>query len=290
MLHFLADFAKRRPLRNDLIVFGPFIIDCANAWTVRHGRIPRRSTMFTQRVTYFEALRLTENSGAWYSGTLEAANSTLGNLLEVALTSACQLARKESEFDFAQDIINDVLQYIRAELGDIDLHSALRTLNESFQGTQTDHTTVEGQLITRLFHRLRCVLLLHTVLEAPSIHEGFTCPKAGYIGRKVISFCRTQAIRRDGPIEDYYLISWHNFGHLLLGGVAISRQECPERKFLFSLRLMEVCEWVVEELGFIGKEECARSLEEYWREGDGSVLARILEYAQFPEQMMDQTS
>lgn len=53
---------------------------------------------------------------------------------------------------------------------------------------------------------------------------------------------------------------------------------------------MSVCDWVVEELGFIGKEECAASLEEYWREGDGRVLARILEYAQFPEQMAEQNS
>lgn len=221
--------ANGRPLEAQFITFGPFIIDCANAWAARHGIVPQRSTTFAQRENYFDALRSTTNSGALYSGTLEAANSTLGNLFEVALTSIYQLARQESEFDYTRPTINDVLQYVRAELGDPDLHKALQTLNQTFQGPSTNHTTVEGQLITRLFHRLRCVLLLHTVLEAPSIHEGVRCAKSNFIANKIISFCRNQAIRRGGPIEDYYLISWHNFTHLLLGGMALSRQETPER-------------------------------------------------------------
>ena len=226
MLNFLSDTG---PLSTDLIVFGPFIIDCANAWTIRNGVIPSRRTTFSQRVSYFDKLRLTGNSCAWYSGTLEAANSTLGNLLEVSLTSVCQLAKKERDNDFTRDTVENVLRYLRAELGDIHLHSALRTLYQSFQGPQTNHTTVEGQLITRLFHRLRCVLLLHTVLEAPTIQEGVRSPQTRFIARKIISFCRIQAIRRGGPIEDYYLISWHNFSYLLLGGIALSREECSER-------------------------------------------------------------
>jgi hypothetical protein len=228
---------NRRPLEEQLITFGPFIIDCANAWAVRHGIVPQRSTTFAQRVNYFDALSSTTNSNVWYSGTLEAANSTLGNLFEVALTSVYQLARQESVFDYTRPAINDVLQYVRAELGDPDLHKALQTLYQNFQGLSTNHTTVDGQLTTRLFHRLRCVLLLHTILEAPSIHDGVTCAKSNFLARKVISFCHNQAIRRGGPIEDYYLISWHNFTHLVLGGMALSRRETPERIFPFLLRL-----------------------------------------------------
>jgi hypothetical protein len=228
----LIDTATNRgPLEAQLITFGPFIIDCANAWAVRHGIVPQRSTTFAQRVNYFDALSSTTNSNAWYSGTLEAANSTLGNLFEVALTSVYRLARQESEFDYTRPAINDVLHYVRAELGDPDLHKALQTLYQNFQGQSTNHTTVDGQLITRLFHRLRCVLLLLTILEAPSIHEGVTCAKSNFLARKIISFCHNQAIRRGGPIEDYYLISWHNFSHLVLGGMALSRQETPERIF-----------------------------------------------------------
>jgi hypothetical protein len=54
--------------------------------------------------------------------------------------------------------------------------------------------------------------------------------------------------------------------------------------------LHEVCSWVIEELEFIGKERCARCLESYWREGDISVLAQIVEYAQFPEPMPPEPS
>jgi len=50
---------------------------------------------------------------------------------------------------------------------------------------------------------------------------------------------------------------------------------------------MVVCSWVITELEFIEKHECARCLEGYWLEGDIGVLAQILEYAQFPEQMSE---
>jgi hypothetical protein len=148
----------------------------------------------------------------------------------------CQYARKELKGDFERDNVDHVLQYIYAELGDRDLHSALRTLYQSFQGAQTNHTTVEGQLITRLFHRLRSTLLLLTVLEAPSVQLGVLTPKAEYLGSKIISFCWIQAIRRDGPIEDYYMISWHNFCHLLLGGMVLSPLESPGGKCILHPR------------------------------------------------------
>src|SRR5208282_2168306 len=137
-----------------------------------NGAVPQRRTTFEQRVKYFDQLR--SDSGVWHSGILEAANSTLGNVLEVLLSCVCQVARKEMEQDFAaRNTVNDVLQYVRAELGDVDLHSALQAISHSFQGEQTDHRTVEGQLITRLFHRVRCVLLLLTILEdEQSIQNG----------------------------------------------------------------------------------------------------------------------
>lgn len=228
ILNFLSEQTKTRNLE----IFGPFIIDCANAWTIRNGAIPLKCTTFRQRTEYFDHLRVADAADTWYSGILEAANSTLGNLLEVSLTSVCEIITKEVEYDFTRDTVKDVLQYIRAELGDVDLHQALTTLNQFFQGSQTNHASVEGQLITRIFHRLRCVLLLQSVLEAPTVETGVRSPKARFIAEKIIIFCRKRAIDRDGPIEDYYLISWHNFSHLLLGGMGLLPQESPERKFL----------------------------------------------------------
>src|SRR5208337_2748067 len=100
------------------------------------------------------------------------ANSTLGNLMEVALAFVNKIVTQEAAFDFSKDNVNDVLQYIRSELGDSDLYSGLKTIHCAFQGTQTNHATVEGQLITRLFHRLRCILLLLTLLESDTIQDG----------------------------------------------------------------------------------------------------------------------
>jgi hypothetical protein len=221
-----------------LKIYGPFIIDCANAWTTRNGSFPRRSTSFSQRVKYFDELRRTDESGSWHSGILEAANSTLGNLMEVALTCVYNIARREAAFNFSRDNMADVLQYIRSELGDADLYSGLKTIYGAFQGPQTNYSTIEGQLVTRLFHRLRCILLLLTLLEAESVENGVLTPKANFIAWSAIRYCRSQAIRRGGPIEDYYCISWHNFSHLLLGGVALPIEECAECKYKFKAWLI----------------------------------------------------
>ena len=221
----------KRRLSDTLLTFGPFIIDCANAWTTRHGIVPPRGTRFEQRAKYFNEFRSFDNSRMWYSGILEAANATLGNLMEVSLSCVYQLVKREKDYDFTRDTVDTVLQYVRAELGDVDLHNALQAIDQSFKGGQVNHTTVEGQLITRLFHRARCVLLLITILEQDSIQHGVTTPEVRYLAKILVSCCRSQAIRRGGPIEDYYLISWHNYSHLLLGGMALQPQECPERKF-----------------------------------------------------------
>ena len=280
--------AKAKPLPDILTIYGPFIIDCANAWAARHGTLPNRRTKFSQRVKYFDELRRTDEAGTWHCGIVEAANSTLGNLMEVALTWVYNISIREAEFNVSRGNVNDVLQYIRSELGDLDLYTGLKTIYAAFQGAHTNHTTVEGQLITRLFHRLRCILLLLTLLEADSVELGVLTPKTNFIATSVIRYCRTQAIRRGGPIEDYYLISWHNFGHLLVGGIALPIHECIERKIPSACFVnIVVCAWVVAELEFIGKEECARTLERYWRDRNIEDLRQILKFAQFPESMAE---
>jgi hypothetical protein len=135
---------ESNPLPKAIVIFGPFIIDCGNAWAIRNGAIPCKCTTFHQRVEYFDHLCVNDPAGIWYTGILEAANSTLGNLFEVSLTCVCEIITKEVEHDFTRDTVDNVLQYIRAELGDVDLHQALTTLNQSFQGSQTNHTSVDG--------------------------------------------------------------------------------------------------------------------------------------------------
>ena len=232
LISLLDRASPSEPVSSGLMLYGPFIIDCANAWAVRNGVVPRRSTNFLQRVRYFDDLSRGPKSGIWYSGILEAANSTLGNLLEISLTCSCQLARRGVDYNFTRDPLNETLQYIRAELGDVDFHAALRAIHASFQGANTNHTTVEGQLITRLFHRLRAVLLLHSILDNDTIQKGVVSERSVMFGTGLISACRNQAIRRDGPIDDYYLISWHNYSLLLLGGMTLSTEESPERKLV----------------------------------------------------------
>jgi hypothetical protein len=221
---------KDRPITPLLMTFGPFIIDCANAWTTRNGGIPQRRTTFDQRVKYFDELFAVDTSGLWHSGTLEAANATLGNIMEISFRVVCEIARNEEEECTYRARADEVVEYVRAELGDATLHGGLLTIYRLFQAEHINHATVEGQLITRVFHRLRSVLLLLAVLEQPSILIGVTTAKAQYLGKAVISFCQKQAIRHSSPIEDYYLISWHNFSHLLLGGVCLTMENYPERK------------------------------------------------------------
>jgi len=75
----------------DLTTYGPFIIDCANAWATRNGGTPTRSTTFAQRVDYFDNLfQVTSTENIWYSGILEAANvrKSNGNLPTSSLRSS----------------------------------------------------------------------------------------------------------------------------------------------------------------------------------------------------------
>ena len=195
---------------------------------MRNGGIPPRMSTFIQRVKYFESF-LSDQSAVWYPSILEAANSTLGNLMEVALSWTYHFAINEITGHSDRARGAEVLQYIRSELADTDLHAALQQLYRSFQGPNSDHTTVEGQLITRLFHRLRCVLFLHSVLSSDSISAGMKNPDAVIIAKKIIYFCGKQVIRRGGPIEDYFFVSWHNFSYLMLGGIGLQSEHCsPE--------------------------------------------------------------
>ena len=202
-------------------LYTSFALDCANAWLVRNGSILVRTTTFADRefyFTHFEQL----SARAWHSGQLEAANATLGNLFEVSLTSVLRFARNEINSDFSKERLDNVLLYIRAELGDADLHRALRNLYRRHQGNNTNHTTVVGQLIRRIFHRLRCVLLLHAILSQASVFAGVQCADALIIARKIVCFCAKQVIRHGDPIEDYFLQSWHNFSYLMLGGMGLT--------------------------------------------------------------------
>lgn len=49
----------------------------------------------------------------------------------------------------------------------------------------------------------------------------------------------------------------------------------------------EVCDWIISELKFIGKEECSKTLERYWRGRSVEDLVQILKYAEFPEQLQE---
>jgi len=130
MLMFHLEQARRftSTVSPRIVVYGPFIIDCATAWATRNGVLPHRSTSFNQRVKYFKELFIGPMSDIWYSAILEAANSTIGNLLEISITCIHRLACHEAEFDFSRDSVIEVLQYLRAELGDVDFHSALQEL------------------------------------------------------------------------------------------------------------------------------------------------------------------
>lgn len=233
MLGYLLDPVARKPLSDKIMVFGPFIIDCANAWTIRNGGIPCRSTSFKQRIEYFNELSTGSKAGIWFSGVLEAANSTVGTLLEISISNICQLAR-EAEFDLARGHANDALQHIRAELGDRDLHKALLTIQSSFHRLNKRQHSIEQQLITRLFHRLRAVLLLHSILDSDSIQTGIASARSTMLGTGLVEACRTHAIRRDDPIDDYYLISLHNYSLMLLGGMTLTPEDSPDRKALIT--------------------------------------------------------
>jgi hypothetical protein len=267
----------------------PFILDCANAWVVRNGEITPRWTTFSQRVRYFDRFRVYKAPewDIWNSSELEAANSTIGNVMEVGVHWLHRFAKQEAEFNFSREKVDQVLQYIRSELGDTDLQGALSALYRSSQGPNTNHATLQGQLITRLFHRMRCVLFIHQALSADSIYLGVRDRDALTIAQKVTYHCLRQVIRREGPIEDYFRMSWHNFSYLMLGGIGLT-DDCPQRSMppgvSFGLTF-QVRDWVIDELMFIGREECATALRSYWANGTIQELVQILAFAQFPREM-----
>lgn len=150
-------------------------------------------TKFSQPVTYFDKVLASEHPGAWHSSILEAANCTFGNSMEVALGWTWRFANMEAIGDVDGEKVEQVSLYIKSELGDADLHVALQQLYQSCQRPQTNHKTVESQLITRLFHRLRCVLFLHSVLSADSISAGMQHPTPFSSPRKSFNFAANKS-------------------------------------------------------------------------------------------------
>lgn len=55
------------------------------------------------------------------------------------------------------------------------------------------------------------------------------------------------------------------------------------------MALILVRQWVLNELIFIGQEECAVALEAYWDNGGLEELIRILDFAQFPKPLDEDT-
>jgi hypothetical protein len=229
----------QKPLSDALKVFGSFIIDCASSWSAKNGAIPRRMTTFQQRVKYFDQLsRLVSGLGI-RSAVREALHSTLGNLLELLLSGLSTAALHENAGDFSNRLEkNSILQYVEAEMGDVELYRALVSTKRAFQNTH-DHKSVDEQWTLRLFHRLRCILLLHSILRSPTLSEGIDSVNTTVVAKSLISLLKSQSIPRGAPIQDYYLISWHNYSHLLLGGMALSNGGCPERNYPHSQRLTD---------------------------------------------------
>src|SRR5215471_10472196 len=90
--------------------------DCPSVClSVRHCWMTARNNP-TQREVYFTRFE-NLSSRAWHSGTLEAANATLGNLFEASLMSVLRFAKNESNFHFSREGADHILQYIRSELG-----------------------------------------------------------------------------------------------------------------------------------------------------------------------------
>jgi hypothetical protein len=222
-------------LSDSIVLFGPFIIDCASIWSTRYGSFPSRHTSFQQRVKYFDHLRLLTDKLGIHSAVREAINSTLGNLLELLLSGISKVARYENAGDMSnQSVRNSVILYVEAELGDPALLRALISTKREFLKNK-NLKSVDEQWILRSFHRLRCILLLLSIFRAPTISEGVDSVNTAKVAKDLISHLRAQSIPRWAPIQDYYLISWHNYSHLLLGGMALSNGGCPQRNFSIAL-------------------------------------------------------
>ena len=146
------------PVSHMLTVFGPFILDCLNAWEIRNRVLPLRCTDFSQRVQYFTFLRQMILGPASLAGVYEAVNSTLGNLLEIGLSCfACVAVMEMAHQERQSSVVSAVLQYIiPAELADPNLLQALTFIQHDRRTCHTSerYKTIQGQLSTRFFHSL----------------------------------------------------------------------------------------------------------------------------------------
>lgn len=211
---------SNKPFPGVVMLFGPYVLDCINAWIARNGRVPHRCTSFEQRVKYFNEISRLDVSRTWYPGILEAANTTIGYLLDISLLCVREMAESEKGGLRGDSVREDSgLQHIRAELGDADLRKALDQIAASSQQNKANAVGVERQWTVRLFHRLDCILLLETILREQSIQQGISSPKATSLGKSIISSCRRNSLR-----------SPHNSTYLLLGGVTLSSEKDFEGK------------------------------------------------------------
>ena len=58
---------------------------------------------------------------------------------------------------------------------------------------------------------------------------GIDSPDTVRMAKTIISQLKRQSTLNGAPIIDYYMISWHNYSHLLLGGIALYNAGVPER-------------------------------------------------------------
>jgi hypothetical protein len=70
-------------------------------------------------------------------------------------------------------------------------------------------------------------------------------------------------------------------------GEMVLPEDCPHSKLSFFRRRLPVLlrNWVIEELGFIGRDDCVKLLRSFWNSRSINDLAQILEYSQFPKPM-----
>jgi len=144
-----------------------------------------------------------------------------------------------------------------------------------FQATDLNSVEEQWTLHLGLCHRLRCILLVHSIFSSPTVWEGINSNETTTVATALISLLRSQSLPRSAPIRDYYLLSWYNYSHLLLGGIALSNGGCPQRNDMVYQNLNVVCLWVVNELEFIGKADSAEKLKGYWETKDFGTLLRF---------------
>lgn len=212
-----------------LTAFAPFVLDCISAWSVRYGGVPSRWTSFSQRVIYFEQLFRVATSHSSQTGTADAVNATLGNVLEMSLTCLSAVVEEATGRPPLLDEMSLIgaIHHIRDELCDMDLQHALVAI----QVPSGNGETIHEQLTSRLIHRHKCILLIDSILKERTRLLPSLCSSTAVsaVARGLISSLRWGV--RQNLTNDYYRTTWHGYSHLLLGGLPL-RGEDQERRAL----------------------------------------------------------